>query len=311
MKQENISAVIVEIRGRNAAALTSDGAFLRVQNDRYEVGQQVLLAQPAETAQPARKRMRLTAYAGMVAGFLLLILGGFKGYTTPAGVISLDVNPSIEYSINIFDRVLDISAVNDDGELILASMDENALRYHSVDEVVNATILALRESGYLADSTGNNVVIASSSYDARHTERIAERLRILLGAYGDLAVLSVPVTRGEVESAHERGTSAGKLYIVEELEDSWTDTEDFDADDWIVRPVREIIRETEWQREGRDEDDEGYEDEYRSTTSSPYNTPESQQSSNPEEYQQYQKYGSDESEYEPSETPEHGESERD
>ena len=119
MKQENISAVIVEIRGRNAAALTSDGAFLRVQNDRYEVGQQVLLAQPAETAQPARKRMRLTAYAGMVAGFLLLILGGFKGYTTPAGVISLDVNPSIEYSINIFDHVLDISAVNDDGELIM------------------------------------------------------------------------------------------------------------------------------------------------------------------------------------------------
>ena len=43
---------------------------------------------------------------------------------------------SIEYSINIFDRVLDISAVNDDGELILARMDENALRYHNVDEVV-------------------------------------------------------------------------------------------------------------------------------------------------------------------------------
>ena len=311
MKQENISAMIVEIRGRNAAALTSDGAFLRVKNDRYEVGQQVLLAQPAEAAQPARKRMRLTAYAGMVAGFLLLILGGFKGYTTPAGVISLDVNPSIEYSINIFDRVLDISAVNDDGELILARMDENALRYHNVDEVVNATILALRESGYLADTTGNNVVIASSSYDARHTERIAERLRILLGAYGDLAVLSVPVTMGEVESAHERGTSAGKLYIVEELEDSWSDAEDFDADDWIARPVREIITETEWQREGHDEDDEGYEDEYRLTTSSPYKTPEGQQSTNPEEYQQYQKYGSDGSSYESDDHGEQGEPERD
>lgn len=308
MKQENISAVIVEIRGRNAAALTSDGAFLRVQNDRYEVGQQVLLAQPVKTAQPARKRMRLTAYAGMVAGFLLLILGGFKGYTTPAGVISLDVNPSIEYSINIFDRVLDISAVNDDGELILARMDENALRYHNVDEVVNATILALRESGYLADSTGNNVVIASSSYDARHTERIAERLRILLGAYGDLAVLSVPVTRGEVESAHERGTSAGKLYIVEELEDSWTAAEDFDADDWIARPVLEIIRETEWQREGRDEDDE---DEDQPASVSPYKTPTSQQGTSSDSTQQYQKYGSDGSEYEPSEPPEHGEPERD
>ena len=185
MKQEQTGAVIVEVRGRKATALTRQGEFIRVNNEGYTIGEQVLLVPQVAATRPARKRMRLTAYAGMAAGFLLLVLGGFKGYTMPVGVVSLDVNPSIEFKINAFDRVLDISAVNDDAGRILANMDKDALRYHTVDEVVDATILVLRESGYLADATGNDVVISASSYDTRHTEQIAERLGVPFRTYRD------------------------------------------------------------------------------------------------------------------------------
>lgn len=309
MKRENNNAVIVEIRGQNAAALTQSGAFIRVNNDGYTVGQQILLVPQPAAAQPVRKRMRVTALAGMAAGFLLLVLGGFKGYTLPVGVVSLDVNPSIEYTINAFDRVLDITAVNDDAGKILANMDEDALRYRPVDEAVDATILVLRENGYLIDANGNDVVIAASSYDARHTERIAERLGLRVGQDDGLNVYSVPVSRVEVEDAHARGTSAGKLYIVEELEDSWNSTEDFDADDWIERPVRDIIHETDYQREGKDDDDE--EDGRNWSSGTPYKTPASQQSSSPEGNRQNQKNESDEHEQESSETPESGEPDHD
>ena len=135
---EQKSAMIVEIRGAYAAALREDGVFVRVRNTGYEIGQTILLDVAAEeeripAVQPKRRRSRVTAFAGIAAGFLLLLLGGFKGYTTPTGVVSLDVNPSIEYSINCFDRVLDITAVNDDAEKILEGLDESALRYHPVD----------------------------------------------------------------------------------------------------------------------------------------------------------------------------------
>lgn len=262
MRQQSVNAVIVEIRGRRAAAMTEDGAFVRIDDNRYAVGQEILLA-PEAMAKPAR-RARMTAVASMAAGFLLLLLGGFKGYTLPVGVVSLDVNPSIEYTINAFDRVLDITAVNDDGSLILADMDKQALLYRPVDEAVDATILALRENGYLT-GTANDIVISSSSYDTKHTESIAERLGTRVGEQDDLTVLSVPVSKGEVESAHARGTSAGKLYIVEELEDSWTAPESFDADDWIKRPVREIIHETEFQREGKDGENSGKDFAYGSS----------------------------------------------
>lgn len=273
MKRQ-MNAVIVEIRGRRAAVLREDGVFQRVANEGYEIGQQMLLETPPQAAPATRRRARLTAYAGMVAGLLLLVLGGFKGYTMPVGVVSLDVNPSIEFTINCFDSVLEVSAVNDDAGLILAGMDQNALRYRSVDEAVDATILALRASGYLSETTENDVVISASSFDSRHTERIAERLGTRVGGQDDLTVYSVAVSGAEVQSAHARGTSAGKLYLVEELEDSWSAPEGFDADDWIERPVRDIIHETKTQREGKDDDDDDEETIY--STGMPSSTTASQ-----------------------------------
>ncbi|MBA4347394.1 MAG: hypothetical protein C0413_00875 [Clostridiales bacterium] len=304
MKQEQTGAVIVEVRGNKAVALTEQGEFIRVHNEGYTVGQQALLIPQPEVALPVRRRMRVTAYAAMTAGFLLLLFGGFKGYTMPVGVVSLDVNPSIEYTINAFDRVLDISAVNDDAGLILAGMDENALLYRPIDEAVDVTILTLRENGYLSDATENDVVISASSFDLRHTERIAERLGVRVRQHGDLTVYSVAVSNGEVEYAHARGTSAGKFYIIEELEDSWAAPESFDSDDWIARPIREIILETKTQRESRDDDGDDEDREW--SANQPFKTPTGQQSTNPEGNQQYQNQqnGSFEQESESDDEPE-------
>ncbi len=277
MKKEQSSAVIVEIRGRYAAALTKEGVFLRIPNEGYALGQQIQPEYASRAAQSVRRRVRLNAYAGMAAGFLLLLLGGFKGYTTPVGVVSLDVNPSIEYTINLFDRVLDISAVNDDAGVLLAGMDESALMYQSVDEAVDATILALRESGYLSDTVENDVVISASSYDERHTQQISDRLGTRVGQQSDLTVYSVPVSKGEVQSAHALGTSAGKLHIVELLGETWSGEESFDRGEWISRPVREIMRETKTQRNGKEEAKQSEEQ----TSPAPYNTPSNQQSTTP------------------------------
>jgi hypothetical protein len=136
-------------------------------------------------------------------------------------------------------------------------MDENALLYQLVDEAVDATLLALRESGYFSDTVENDVVISASSYDTRHTQRISDRLGIRVGRQGDLTVYSVPVSKGEVQSAHALGTSAGKLRIVEMLGETWSGEESFDRGEWISRPVREIMRETKTQRDGKEEEKNG------------------------------------------------------
>lgn len=243
MKQE-IGACIVELRGRYAAALTENGQFVRIRNKNYKVGQTVCLRQAESN--PAR-RLQLRTLASMAAGLLFLILGGFKGYQTPVGVVSLDVNPSIEYTINCFDRVLAIEGVNDDGTLILERIDEALLVNLPVDEAVQQTIAVLRENGYLQQETENDVLLSSSSYSERHSERLAQELKDRVALKQGLTIVSISVTGEEVEKAHALGTSAGKLFIIEQLGRSTGEGESFEVTDWLGKPVREIMERTQEQ----------------------------------------------------------------
>lgn len=243
--KEQVTAVIVEVRGRRAVALSEEGLFLRVSNGRYEIGQTALLDLSQTVEIPVRKRMYRSRFVSMVAGFVLLAICGLIGYMTPVGVVSLDVNPSIEYTINYFDRVLDVAAVNQDAASLLQSMDEQGLLYRPVDDALEQTVSALRENGYIAASSANNVVISAYSYDERHSKQIAQRLEARISKQSDLSVYSVPVTNAEVKAAHALGTSAGKQYMIERLGTVWGDASIFAPEDWINQPMRRILRETE------------------------------------------------------------------
>ncbi len=242
-KQKN--ALIVDLHGRFAAVLTEDGQFERIRNKGYEIGQRVQLEQPERRATPAKRRFNMAAFASVAAGFLMLTLGGFAGYRAPAGVVSLDVNPSIEYTINCFDRVLDITAVNEDAQAIVGQLDENALLFRPVDTAVEQTIEALRGSGYFPVETENDVILSVSSYSEPHAERLAQRLEERTAKQADLSVISVSVSKVEVAAAHALGASAGKLYLVERLRASSGGETPFDTEGWLERPVREILQKTQ------------------------------------------------------------------
>ena len=236
-----MNAYILEINGRHAAALTEDGRFVRVKNKNYFVGQSVQLN---ERKEETKQRVRYSALASMTAGFALLLFGGFAGYNAPVGVVSLDVNPSIEYTINCFDRVLSIDGVNEDGSRIVSEMNSENLINQPVDEAVEATIFQLRESGYLAEQTENDVVLSASALTLTHANALANRLEQLVMQQEDLQVTSVSVSKSEVQQAHALGTSAGKLYLIERLQQATGTDEAFDPKDWLNTSVREIIRET-------------------------------------------------------------------
>lgn len=236
-----MNAYILEINGRHAAALTEDGRFVRVKNKNYFVGQSVQLN---ERKEETKQRVRYSALASMAAGFALLLFGGFAGYNAPVGVVSLDVNPSIEYTINCFDRVLSIDGVNEDGSRIVSEMNSETLINQPVDKAVEATIFQLRESGYLVEQTENDVVLSASALTLTHANALANRLEQLVMQQEDLQVTSVSVSKSEVQQAHALGTSAGKLYIIEQLGKAIGSDGAFDPKDWLNTPVREIIRET-------------------------------------------------------------------
>lgn len=71
-------------------------------------------------------------YALSLAVALLTIFGGAGGYSlyyTPTSYISIDVNPSVELTLNRFDRVLCATGYNEDGEIVLANLDLKNIAY--------------------------------------------------------------------------------------------------------------------------------------------------------------------------------------
>ncbi len=90
------------------------------------------------TAKKPTKRIPLAAkLAPAMAVFALFIFGNI--YFTPVSFISIDINPSIELSVNAFDRVINVTASNEDGENIINAVNLTNLNYIEALETLNST----------------------------------------------------------------------------------------------------------------------------------------------------------------------------
>ncbi len=90
------------------------------------------------TANKAKKNIA-TGYKliPVMAAFFLFVFGNI--YFTPVSYISIDINPSIELSVNIFDRVIEATASNEDGENIINSVNLTNLNYIKALETLDGS----------------------------------------------------------------------------------------------------------------------------------------------------------------------------
>lgn len=166
-----MKSVIVEIRGKYAAALSEDGSIIKVRNHGYTVGQRI---DTAVTTHVIPKRFM--AIAACIA--LLLISGlGLYTYFTPYSYVSLDVNPSVEFTLNRFDCVLSVEGVNDDGRTLVEDINLSKLRNRPIDYAVVRTVNEISKYGYLEDAGISGIVIATSANSSKKAEKLAAELK--------------------------------------------------------------------------------------------------------------------------------------
>lgn len=72
-------------------------------------------------------RFRAHTYTRLIAAAACLLLmacclGGWRMYTQPTAYVGVEVNPSIELTLNCFDRVIAAEGLNADGEVLLESV---------------------------------------------------------------------------------------------------------------------------------------------------------------------------------------------
>jgi len=122
------TGIVFQINGRKAILLKPDGSFVSVPaRSDWQVGETVPISQPIKT--------RRTSFLAAAACLALVVLGGFglnRFYASPVALISLDVNPSIELSVNRLNRITAFTALNDEGTEILAEANIKNERYQGV-----------------------------------------------------------------------------------------------------------------------------------------------------------------------------------
>jgi len=234
-----MKAVIVKIEGLYASALCKNGTFVRIKNKNYSVGQVIMLKKQSV--------MVKSALAASAAVAVLALSVGVWAYVTPYAYVSMDVNPSVEYTLNRFDRVLTVKAVNDDGQEILKEVKLENLKNKTIDEAIAKTVAEINAHDYFKD--GGAIVIATSAKDIKKAEALASRLkeeadRTTEEQGQEVEVEATSVGRERVEQARELGVTPGKLNLVEKLRDSMDPDAEFDLQEWLQKPVREIMKAT-------------------------------------------------------------------
>jgi hypothetical protein len=116
-----------------------------------------------------------------LAAFIAIFIMGSDYYDKNIKVgsnILLDVNPSISISTNYYNKVINVKALNDDGEEILNDIDVYNL---TPEDAINKIIDELKAQGYL-EGDGANILLTVQNNDLKKAKEIEANLLTTVNA---------------------------------------------------------------------------------------------------------------------------------
>lgn len=227
----------MEIRGAQAVLMTEGGAFEKVKNKNYRVGQQVSWA----------KKRRHPALRWLLAASILLVFmtgTGTLAARLPFTYVSLDINPSLEYSLNWFDRVISVRAVNDDAEPIARKLLDEGVIDQPADRAIGMTLSELHNSRYVVSGSENDVILAVASYGIKNVDGLTKRLAESADEYGrqnSVSITTVQADSASIKRSRELKTTAGKLMLVESLGALEGNPSGLSKEEWLKKSVRDLL----------------------------------------------------------------------
>lgn len=158
-----------------------------------------------------RRRARPWAMAAACAACLLLTVGSLWLYLTPAAYISVDVNPSVELTVNRFDRVISLKGLNDDGAALAEDLNVRFLEYtEALEQVLNSDTIA----DLLSQEETVSITVAGDD-EARTAEMLSQ---VSACAAGRGNTLCHSTDLQTAQAAHDQGLSCGKYRMLLELQ---------------------------------------------------------------------------------------------
>jgi len=153
-----MKAMVMSIKDGKAAVLAHDGTFNEIKDRGYSVGQ--IMDYKAPSASIIRFASAKASQIAAAAAAVLIISTAITATTYGYSTVTLDVNPSLRYDLNVFDRVVDLDSYNEDGEEIVEKIRSGVMG-KELEQALDITLDALDDSDYIKEDTPVVLTVAS------------------------------------------------------------------------------------------------------------------------------------------------------
>ncbi|MCR5651405.1 MAG: MSCRAMM family adhesin SdrC [Lachnospiraceae bacterium] len=210
-----MKATVVSIKGSRAAVLAHDGTFNEIKNHDYSIGQ--ILDYKTQNPNIVNFASVHSAKIAAAAAAVLLITGTVSANTYAYSTVTLDVNPSLRYELNVFDRVIGFDSYNTDGKEIVSDIRSEVLG-KKIDNALGITLDALDESDYISEDTP--VVVTVSSH-GRKDDTLKQKAVEEMNDWNEknlpdnksISGNAVIITKDELKDAKEKNESPGRSIL--------------------------------------------------------------------------------------------------
>ena len=256
-----MKAIVLEVKENIAAVMKEDGTVVRIPyagraGDTVDVPEKVSFFES--------KKARILVRVCAAAAVLILAFGGIFAYQNilPGSYVTVDVNPSIEYTLNRSERVLSASALNTEAEGVVEKLNASGVMNGTISDALSKTMDILTEDGYLGKDE-NYMLVSVSSPSVRAAQTLAASVEQTVAAKDESVSLDVvTASLNDRAAAKDYGISTGRYALIREIKKADTTVstassdsqqpavEPADISDYKDKSVKELMVDSGWQKDG-------------------------------------------------------------
>lgn len=165
-----MKAVVLEVKNDKASVLKNNGDIILIKQNELKPGDVIDIfgttrgegIGPVITEGLKRLIAAAIVFSVTAGGCVITYNTAFT-----AAYVSVDINPAIEFKLNRWNRVIDISSVNDEALTIVQKLDKLHLKGKPIDKAIKTTTVELSDNSYLKDDANYILINVTSDEDAR------------------------------------------------------------------------------------------------------------------------------------------------
>lgn len=189
-----------------------------------------------------KKNLMYLKLSTALASFIFILIGGILFFNNPTSYVSIDINPSIMISTNVFDKVVKVESLNESASEIIKDLN---LYGKNVVDAVNEIVDSATKLDYIKEEAEDNAILVTTYCDNEQKrneiqEQIHNKLNQNLNSKGIKSlIIDTELTEEDAKKANEYGVSKAKILFVKKAIEQ---NPELKFEDLIYLPVREIAK---------------------------------------------------------------------